>query len=140
MHGGASGDPGWLGRGGTWGNNLGHFRPVRVNITNGHGHRVDARELSPSHSNDLTSLSMMTSHLPITTFTFNDLPRTTYPLPLTQGTALFPPYIAPFHPTFPSININIYPPTKPLFHVLKNLKVIIISYTHLAKFNDCQSI
>ena len=128
------------GRGRDLGNNLGHFRPVRVNITNGHGHRVDARELSPSHSNDLTSLSMMTSHLPLTTFTFNDLPRTTYPLPLTQGTALFPPYIAPFHPTFLSININIYPPTKPLFHVLKNLKVIIISYTHLAKFNDCQSI
>ena len=128
------------GRGRDLGNNLGHFRPVRVNITNGHGHRVDARELSPSHSNDLTSLSMMTSHLPITTFTFNDLPLTTYPLPLKQGTALFPPYIAPFHPTFLSINIKIYPPTKPLFHVLKNLKIIIISYTHLAQFNDCQSI
>ena len=39
------------------------------------------------------SLSM-TSHVPLT-------------LPLTQGTALFPPYIAPFHPTFLSINIKI---------------------------------
>ena len=43
------GDPGWwVGRRRAWGNNLGHFRPVRVNITNGHGHRVDANELSHS--------------------------------------------------------------------------------------------
>ena len=53
MHRGASrrigwGIPAWLVGGGTWGNNLGHFRPVRVNITNGHGHRVDAKELSLS--------------------------------------------------------------------------------------------
>ena len=56
--GGSWGIPGWVVGGGTWGNNLGHFRPVRVNITNGHGHRVDANQLSPSHSTDLTSLSM----------------------------------------------------------------------------------
>ena len=73
---------------------------------------------------------MMTSHLPLTTFTFNDLPLTTYPLPLKQGTALFPPYIAPFHPTFLSINIKIYPPTKPLFHVLKNLKINLLHTPH----------
>ena len=55
MHRGASGrvlgDTGLTGRlvgRRTWGNNLGHFRPVRVNITNGHGHRVDANELSHS--------------------------------------------------------------------------------------------
>ena len=53
MHRGAStrilgdtGLTGWLVGRRTWGNNLGHFRPVRVNITNGHGHRVDAKELS----------------------------------------------------------------------------------------------
>ena len=47
------------GAGRTWGNNLGHFRPVRVNITNGHGHRVDAKELS--HSLNLTFNDLLPS-------------------------------------------------------------------------------
>ena len=72
MHRGASarilgdtGLTGWLVGRRTWGNNLGHFRPVRVNITNGHGHRVDAKELSLSQPTDLTSLSM-TCYFPST--------------------------------------------------------------------------
>ena len=36
MHRGAWGIPAGWEEGGAWGNNLGHFRPVRVNITNGH--------------------------------------------------------------------------------------------------------